>query len=102
MNSGNITEFLLTSSGVTWARIYNPAKIMEVIYMREVKNPRFSQRHYEALAQVLRAEHQKAEGLEINRAHLWSTIEALIRMFEEDNPKFKRHMFRKAILGGAV
>jgi hypothetical protein len=47
------------------------------------QHPVFTQKHYEHLTRELRRERASAE-----------TIETLCRIFERDNPKFKRDFFQ--------
>lgn len=70
----------------------------------------FSQRHYEAIAEVLRVEHDSIveelgrigrTGLHTNRAENWLVEWRQIRddlcaMFARDNPRFKQARFMKA------
>lgn len=57
--------------------------------MREYKNPVFTEKHFNVIAEFLRANKHS------NKANL---IENLIGYFKQTNPKFKEEKFRKAIL----
>lgn len=59
--------------------------------MRNIKSPRFQQRHYEWLAEVIR-NHTR------DRIAALALCEILIGPLKSDNPKFSPEMFREACI----
>lgn len=59
--------------------------------MRNVKTPRFQQRHYEAIAEVMA---KSAEQTNVFAIHV--AVKNLCAMFKADNPKFSVSKFKEA------
>lgn len=62
--------------------------------------PLYARRHYESLADLLRA--QVATCDLFSRAEINQLVDRLIVLFERDNPRFKPDQFRKAIYRDGV
>lgn len=56
----------------------------------------FTWRHYEALAEVIRVERKRAEGMTQAPAAISSVVEELADLFARDNPNFKREWWYQA------
>jgi len=59
---------------------------------------KFSRRHYEAIAQVLNQQYTQHPTSDTRHLDtLYHTIDALVEMFEEDNPNFDYRRFWQAV-----
>ena len=64
----------------------------------------FTRRHYEVLAEVIRVERKRAEGMTQAPATISSVVEELADLFARDNPSFKRERWYEACQpkGGSI